>query len=358
MGKRILGLWTVVVALALSAACTVHQADEAPALTGPSEFGLAVTMTAKPDRVTIDGRSTSTITVQVRGPNGEAKPKVALRVDMIVDCRPLLRQGFKDCGTLNAQNIETDADGRASVTYTAPAPPPPPGENNTEQTVSIRATAVGADAQAAIQRTVDIRLVPPGVILPPADTPTAAFTVTPTPVNVNVAATFDASGSCPGQASSTGACLASTSVAIDSYAWNFGDGSTPTSGKTVTHTFTALGTFTFSVTLTVTNDRGVRASKTQDVQVVLSVKPTAVIVPASVTVPLGGRVFFDGGQSFAATGHSIVSHVWRFLDDGTTKTGVTTSHDYGNVGTYSVTLTVTDDTGQSGFATGTVTVNP
>ena len=38
--------------------------------------------------------------------------------------------------------------------------------------------------------------MPPGVILPPAETPVAQFTVTPTPVNFNIPVTFDASTSC------------------------------------------------------------------------------------------------------------------------------------------------------------------
>ena len=54
------------------------------------------------------------------------------------------------------------------------------------------------------------------------------------------------------------------------YAWTFGDGSAG-SGKTVSHTYTALGTF--NATLTVTNDRGLAASKTQTIAVGATAAP-------------------------------------------------------------------------------------
>ena len=75
---------------------------------------------------------------------------------------------------------------------------------------------------ASVPFSADIRLVPPGVILPPAQTPTPDFAVTPTPVSLNVPAIFDASASCGG-AVTNGGC--SGSSPITSYAWTFGDGS-------------------------------------------------------------------------------------------------------------------------------------
>ena len=51
---------TLAVAALLGAACTVHQ-TEAAAVSGPSETALSVTITASPDSISQDGRSTSTI---------------------------------------------------------------------------------------------------------------------------------------------------------------------------------------------------------------------------------------------------------------------------------------------------------
>jgi chitodextrinase len=58
-------------------------------------------------------------------------------------------------------------------------------------------------------------------------------------------------------------------------------------------------------------------------------------------------VVFDGSASTDADGR-IVSYTWAF-GDGTTETNAfpTTRHDYGLVGTYRATLTVTDDRGMS-----------
>jgi PKD repeat protein len=57
-------------------------------------------------------------------------------------------------------------------------------------------------------------------------------------------------------------------------------------------------------------------------------------------------VNFDASASTPASGRSIVSYSWDF-GDGESKTGVTTTHDYVIAGVYLVTLTVTDDLGNT-----------
>ena len=67
----------------------------------------------------------------------------------------------------------------------------------------------------------------------------------------------------------------------------------------------------------------------------------------SVTVDVGHDVYFDGSQSNDPDG-SIVKYSWDFDDsDGIQEdaTGETTTHQYSSAGTYTVTLTVTDDKG-------------
>jgi PKD repeat protein len=67
---------------------------------------------------------------------------------------------------------------------------------------------------------------------------------------------------------------------------------------------------------------------------------------AAFTVSCSGlRCTFDGGGSADRDG-TIASYAWGF-GDGTTGSGKTTSHDYPKAGSYTLTLTVTDDAGDS-----------
>lgn len=68
-------------------------------------------------------------------------------------------------------------------------------------------------------------------------------------------------------------------------------------------------------------------------------------------------VFFNASSSTPGSGRTIVSYGWDF-GDGEMKSGVTTTHDYVISGTYLVTLTVTDNTGQKVTASEPVTVRP
>ncbi len=82
--------------------------------------------------------------------------------------------------------------------------------------------------------------------------------------------------------------------------------------------------------------------------------PTAMatVEPASGTAPL--EVTFDASGSSDPDG-SIASYEWAF-GDGATATGVTATHTYTAGGSYTVTLTVTDDAGGTAVWTGTVEV--
>jgi len=328
------------VALFATAGCVVHN-TEPPALTGPSTSALNLTLTATPDSISQDGGSQSSIRVTAIGPDGRPMSSLPLRMDMSVN------GVAQDFGTLSARTIVTNNAGVATVVFTAPAPPPNglfgtcnglPGT-----CVSIVATATGSNFFAANTESVRIRLVPLGVILPPAGAPTPAFTVTPTPVQHNVAATFDASASTPGQGATQ----------ISAYDWTFGDGGSA-SGKTVTHTFAATGSF--AVTLTVTNDRGVSASSVQTVSVAASPTPTVSFVVSPPTPVVGQTVFFNGDASRAAPGRSIVQWTWDFGDGTTSSSAISVSHTFSTAGTFIVVLTVRDDADQRSTTTAIVNV--
>ncbi|WP_067196927.1 PKD domain-containing protein [Microbacterium sp. XT11] len=133
------------------------------------------------------------------------------------------------------------------------------------------------------------------------------------------------------------------------YAWNFGDGKTAT-GKTATHEFVAAGTYT--VTLTVTDGRGLIGTSTAQVTVLApNVAPVASFT--SSVVDLGVSV--DGAGSSDADG-TVASYAWDWGDGSAAGSGVTASHTYAAAGTYTVTLTVTDDKGATGTKTAQVVV--
>jgi PKD repeat protein len=320
---------TLCVAVML-AGCTVHK-TEAPPLSGPSELALSLSMTATPDSIAEDGGSQSAVKIVARGPDGRGLASLPLRVDMSVNNVP------QDFGTLSARSVVTGSDGSATVMYTAPRQTQGANTGTCNSLpgmcVTIVATATGSNFQAANPQIVTIRLVPPGVILPPAGSPEAKFTVTPTPPSVAVPLIFDASSSTAGQ----------NSGEITSYVWNFGDGSAEASGRTATHTFTTGGTF--SVTLTVTNDRGLSASTTQAIAVGTSdpfsgdwtFSPTAPVVAQS--------ILFNASGVQSSAGHDVTQFSWDF-GDGATASGAVTSHAYSLPGTYNVVLSVADDLGR------------
>jgi large repetitive protein len=245
-----------------------------------------------------------------------------------------------DFGTLSSRSIVTGRDGIATTVFTAP-PPNPFGQTGTcgsapGTCLQIIATPTSTNFDTVNSQAVTIRLVPPGVILPPAGTPTAAFSVTPVPVNLNVPATFDASASTPG----------TNTNAIVSYEWTFGDGGTA-SGRIVQHAFTSIGTF--NVTLTVTNDRSLAASAVQAVTVGQAPAPTGDF-DFSPREPLAGdTVIFNAERVQPGPGRRIVAYSWNFGDPSSgadnAASGSLVSHLFTRPGTYRVVLSVTDDAG-------------
>ncbi len=163
--------------------CTVNK-TEAPSLAGPSEFGLALNTTVTPDILDWDGVSQAEIRMNARGPDGRpANPPVTMRVDIIFD------GVVQDFGRLSSRTPTTGSDGIARVTYTSPPAPPEAVDGGTFVTLLI--TPIGGDYSGSTPRSVDLRLVPRGVILPPNSPPRfvpgAPFTVSPTPVTTRTA---------------------------------------------------------------------------------------------------------------------------------------------------------------------------
>jgi serine protease len=135
------------------------------------------------------------------------------------------------------------------------------------------------------------------------------------------------------------------------YRWDFGDGATGT-GVAPTHVYAAGGTYT--VTLIVNDGRSdsVPATTTATITEVNDA-PVASAGPDQ-TGLIGEVLSFDGSASYDIDG-AIVSYAWDF-GDGATASGVAVQHAYTAVGSYLVTLTVTDDAGAQATDTLVVTI--
>ncbi|MEZ9199441.1 immune inhibitor A domain-containing protein [Shewanella sp. 10N.286.54.B9] len=127
------------------------------------------------------------------------------------------------------------------------------------------------------------------------------------------------------------------------YAWDFGVDNAGSTIAAPSYTYANAGSYL--VTLTVTDGNGTEFTNS-----------TTVIVQASLEV---GFTFTASDLSVAfnntsSGGSGELSYLWQF-GDGATSTAASPSHTY-TAGSYTVTLTVTDEQGQSGVMTAVINV--
>ncbi|UXI65888.1 PKD domain-containing protein [Tahibacter amnicola] len=125
---------------------------------------------------------------------------------------------------------------------------------------------------------------------------------------------------------------------IASRSWSFGDGTTSTATNP-SKTYAAAGTY--SVQLTVTDNKGATHTVTKSVTVAV-VTPNVPPV-ANFSVAINGLTITLTDSSTDSDG-TIVSRYWSF-GDGTTSTATNPVKTYAAAGTYLVALTVTDNRG-------------
>lgn len=153
--------------------------------------------------------------------------------------------------------------------------------------------------------------------------------------------------------SSSGSADADGTIA--SWAWSFGDGTTSTQANP-SKAYAAAGSYT--ATLTVTDDRG--ATATSQAQVTVSGgggttnQPPTARANGPYTGTAGQPIAFSSSGSSDPDG-SIASYAWSF-GDGTTSTQASPPKTYAAAGTYTATLTVTDNGGLTASSQATVTV--
>jgi PKD repeat protein len=194
-------------------------------------------------------------------------------------------------------------------------------------TVTLTVTSDNGNASTAS------RVVNVSGNLPPV---AANFTFSPTAPSINQNVLFTAQMFGP--------------IVLDArYDWNFGDGATGT-GSTATHAYTRAGSY--AVTLRVTNPGGQAAAATRTVTVSASLPAGSVDFSISPTDPHVTEMVYVNAAASIAT---AVSYTWDF-GDGTTGAGIRNSHVYTVARTYTITLTVRNELGQTGSASKTVTV--
>jgi len=140
------------------------------------------------------------------------------------------------------------------------------------------------------------------------------------------------------------------------YQWNLGDGSGVFMEENPSHVFTEVGNFT--VTLTVEDNEGLTGTATTYCIIEL---PPNVLPEADISAPTEGTA--ESPVTFSSSGAvdtdgEIVGYTWDFGDGSPVSHDVNPAHTYAEEGTYTVTLTVTDDREGTDTATFTVTVEP
>lgn len=334
-GTPILMFAFIGVAVLFIASCTTDEVTF-PDLTGPSGARLFITMDASPEKVFIR-RPTQTpgksdITVQLKNQQGQGVSGVRIAF------RIINAEGAEVAiGSLDHLTVVTDAGGFARVTYTAPS--------TAEQPVPVRVYigAIMTDPSYTFEVTgrhaLDLELAKPFDCVGGPGAPEIAFSVNPTSPVVDQLTCFDAQATVD-------------NGSIISFTWSFGDGGT-SSGPFVCHTFTDDGNF--PVTLTVVDGDQNCVSLTQFVTVGEGGSPSCSFTASPNPVNTDTVVIFDASASQDPDGE-IVSYRWTF-GDGSSGSGERTTHVFEAEGSFTVTLTVRDNSGNENVCTQAVTVS-
>ncbi len=230
---------------------------------------------------------------------------------------------------------------------------PPPGFSTIDPFGSIGDATLKADARSAVEanptavdptwtwfydQTHSGTWLATGVVLKAAASPTA---------NQPPVSSF--TKSCSGLTCNFTSTSSDPDGTITAYSWNFGDGSPAVTTQNASHTYAAGGTYT--VTLTVTDNLGATNSSSQSVTVSATNQPPV----ASFTQSCSELTCSFTSTSSDPDG-TITAYSWNFGDGSPAVTTQNASHAYGAAGTYTVTLTVTDNLGATNSSSQSVTV--
>ena len=325
MIKYLRGALVLVTSVA-AAGCTLTDV-EPPPLSGPSEMSLSLSLAANPDVLSLDGSSQTLVSIEARDTNGQLAPNIPLRVQILADgaetdfgtisARTLVTgSNGRATFTYTAPSFvggpipqlqlgvtPTGTDASAHLNRVVTVKLVPPGGfgasptavfsfvpvaplaftdvrfDGTLSTAGLGAVITGylwefgdgttgtgatpthqygAVGNYLVRLTVTDnhgrtnRSAPQILTVAAGEAPTATFVYSPTAPTAGQAVFFNATVSMPG-----------TGHRIVSYRWDWGDGTPVSSGSTVSHTFTAVGTYV--VVLTVTDEAGQEGTKSVEV---------------------------------------------------------------------------------------------
>jgi hypothetical protein len=315
----------IALALVLFSGCTVQEQSIPTSLSGPSELGLGLSLTATPESLPRDGSSISRITARAFDNNGKALAGQRIRVEA-------------SAGTLLVSEVVTGTDGSVTFDFIAP------DRNVNVDRVAIAATPIqNSNIANANPRFVEIVVSGP-------DIPVASFNFTPPTPAQHELVTLDAT---------TSALSGRQCGSVCSYLWSFPDGSTD-DRRIAQKRFTSVGPNT--VTLLVTSPAGTSSTVSRTITVGNPVVPT-VSLTFSPTNPRSGNVVNFNATAQAANGASIDSYSWNF--GGGTGAALVTADGLNTATftaatstTYLVTVTVRDSNGSTASTTASVTVQP
>ncbi len=239
--------------------------------------------------------------------------------------------GTTGTGILGSPSAVTDANGQAQTSLT------------TNQTTTVTATVATTTAAALTANVVVTALAAPSLAIVCAP-PTGGFA---TGVAVNCSINLPATTTTPIQ-----------NVTVN---WGDGTGEQPvgnvTGTTTVSHTYLAPGTYTVTASATDLNGQRGTAVATVVVQVI---RPTLSITASATTGSAGVPISFTVTPATNPT--QPITNVAIDFGDGTTRdlgaisSATTVTKTYNAEGTYTVTATVTDQSGQRGNASTQVAI--
>src|SRR5216117_2194047 len=190
-------------------------------------------------------------------------------------------------------------------------------------TVALTVKDNGSPQQTTTsQQTLTISGAPPPL--------TASFAYSPSSTQAGQPVTFTAS--------------ASGGTSPFTFSWSFGDGTTGT-GSPVTHTYSSAGSYATALAVKDSSSPQQTATSQKTVAVTSPPPPISASFTLSPSSPSGGQsVSFTAS---ASGGTPPYSYSWSY-GDGSTGTGLQSTHIYSVDGTYQVTLTVEDSQGNTG----------